>query len=468
MFKQLLLVLFCSWLGAKSQTVELWGTTMVGGVNSTFTNSGGTLYKINGDGTGFQVLHAFSGLATPLGALLQTPDGKVYGTTFNSGVAYCYNPVTAGFSNIHQFGGGVPGWNIAGDLYQYTDGRLYGITFSGGTSGYGVLYSMDTAGLQFQKHHDFEMYSSPSHGFVEDNAGKLWATTPGGGIYNKGTIFSFYPGANSYTRAFSFNDTLGSFPSGKLLKATDGLFYGVTGGGGADSSGCIFSFDPVTDTYNRLFSFSDILYHTKSYGGFSDGSLVQFNDSLLYGTIGTAGTDSAGIIYNFNTKTNIYRLCFQFNGGNGRWPLGGLALAHDGNMYGITRNGGVKGNGTVFKFDPLTDSLTTIFNFDSATTGAYPHSALLVYGSNLSSVLDLNYTFQIYPNPADYALQLEVGSEVLGSTVMLTDLQNRTLKCRNITNSVTAIDMHDLPAGSYIITVTMPDSQKGVKKFVKQ
>lgn len=464
----LLLSVMCLCINLKSQMVELWGTTMVGGANATFTNTGGTLYKINGDGTGFQVLHAFSGLATPLGALLQTPDGKIYGTTFNSKVAYCYNPATGGFSDIHQFTGGTGGSNISGDLYQYSNGRLYGVTFSGGTSGYGILYSMDSAGLQFQKHHDFEMYSSPSHGFVEDNTGKLWATTPGGGIYGKGTLYYFEPSSASYKKVFSFNDTLGAFPSGKLLKATNNLFYGVAFAGGTDSSGCIFSFDPASGTFNQLYSFSGVFFHGKDYPAWGTGTLVQLNDSIMVGALGSAGIDSAGIIFSYNINSNVYQQHFQFNGSNGRFPWGGLAVAKDGNIYGVTRNGGNNGCGTIYRFNLPSDSFTSIFSFDTSTTGGYPHSELLVYSNSFSSIYPVEQSFSIYPNPVKDVLQIQLGSEAVGESFVIYDALGKPVISSTVPGNLATVNTQSLPVGQYILKLKVANNNYVFKSFVKQ
>jgi len=62
----------------------LYGTTRYGG-----SNDGGTVFKLNEDGSGYTVLHSFSGLggegSQPLAALLVGTDGALYGSTYSGG-----------------------------------------------------------------------------------------------------------------------------------------------------------------------------------------------------------------------------------------------------------------------------------------------------------------------------------------------------------------------------------------------
>jgi len=58
-----------------------------------------------------------------------------------------------------------------------------------------------------------------------------------------------------------------------------------------------------------------------------------------------------------------------FNGTNGRSPgYGPLVQGRDGNLYGTTEIGGLYDAGTLFQLNPVTDALTTIYNFCNPQT----------------------------------------------------------------------------------------------------
>jgi uncharacterized repeat protein (TIGR03803 family) len=67
-----------------------------------------------------------------------------------------------------------------------------------------------------------------------------------------------------------------------------------------------------------------------------------------------------------------------FRGRNdGKYPSAGLAQGLDGNLYGTTSRVGISDFGTVFKYDTLNDSFSTIYKFKSNSDGASPAGRLL-------------------------------------------------------------------------------------------
>ncbi|MEJ0030693.1 MAG: choice-of-anchor tandem repeat GloVer-containing protein [Bacteroidota bacterium] len=59
---------------------------------------------------------------------------------------------------------------------------------------------------------------------------------------------------------------------------------------------------------------------------------------------------------------------------------GRLTAATDGMIYGVTYDGGDNNDGTIFKFNPTTDEVTTVWSFSSLTTGSHPQSENFVRG----------------------------------------------------------------------------------------
>ena len=50
--------------------------------------------------------------------------------------------------------------------------------------------------------------------------------------------------------------------------------------------------------------------------------LVQGVDTTLYGVASSGGSTSAGVIYSFNTSTNLYTDLYEFVGDSGTNPVG--------------------------------------------------------------------------------------------------------------------------------------------------
>jgi uncharacterized repeat protein (TIGR03803 family) len=269
----------------------------------------GAIYKISPDGSA-SALAAFWGTnntgAQPIGALLQTPDGTLWGTTYSGGVA---GPGSGrGFGTVFQF---------------RTDGIFSGLlSFPlNQTTGYG-----------------------PKGGLIQASDGKLYGSTTdtifGGSIGpTRGSIFRI--SAEGLTTVFTFYGTNGAYPAGSLLAAQDGALYGTTSFGGAFTNGTVFKIT-TTGLFTSLFDFGG------KNGANPTGDLIQLNDGNLYGTTTYGGSNNLGTIFRITTNGVLTSL-FSFKTSTGSSPLGGLCLAHDGNLYGTTSTGGPASGGTIFR-----------------------------------------------------------------------------------------------------------------------
>lgn len=126
---------------------NLYGTTTAGG-----TNTGGTVFKISGNGTVIS-LYSFTGSndgATPHGGLIQASDGNLYGTTVAGGInnyGTVFKISTNGaLYSLYSFTGGNDGAEPYGGLVRASDGNLYGTTSDGGTNEYGTVFKISTNG----------------------------------------------------------------------------------------------------------------------------------------------------------------------------------------------------------------------------------------------------------------------------------------------------------------------------------
>ncbi len=132
----------------------LYGTALHGG-----SSGDGTVFKLDTDGTGFTILHSFTGGsdgAEPFAGLILSGN-TLYGTarfggSSGNGTVFAVNTDGTGFTTLYSFSqlkpnplGGV-GINDDGALPYgeliLSGNALYGTAYEGGSSGYGTLFSL--------------------------------------------------------------------------------------------------------------------------------------------------------------------------------------------------------------------------------------------------------------------------------------------------------------------------------------
>jgi uncharacterized repeat protein (TIGR03803 family) len=171
----------------------LYGATHAGG-----RYGQGTLFRLATDGS-LTTLHHFTPTEKRAGetaALMQTPDGRLYGAVQHSPAGTLFQltrsrqiKVVHTFSALSQ---GNPGTNADGAGPSVptlgVDGNLYGTTNSGGANGYGTIYEL-TPGGALTTLHDFDYHLGDPDGFMLGQDGALYGTAqwPGGTIY-KATV----------------------------------------------------------------------------------------------------------------------------------------------------------------------------------------------------------------------------------------------------------------------------------------
>lgn len=327
---------------------NFYGTTNEGGANYY-----GTVFKITPGGA-LTTLHSFDFTdgAYPDAGLVQATDGNFYGTTSYGGAGPngTVFKITPGgtLTTLHSFNLADGARPVAG-LVQATDGNLYGTTDSGGAFNVGTVFRI-TRGGTLTTLHSFDTADGygPLAGLVQATDGNLYGTTGGGGPHSAGTIFKITL-AGRLATLHSFNGTDGDVPSGTLVQASDGNFYGITEGGGANRGctfgrcGTVFEVTPggmLTSLHN--FDGSD--------GDSPSGGLVQATDGNFYGTsyFGGARYD-AGTVFMI-TPAGTLTVLRTFTGGTDGGELcAGLLQATNGNFYGTATSGGANFfYGTVF------------------------------------------------------------------------------------------------------------------------
>src|SRR5713101_4779706 len=142
----------------------------------------------------------------------------------------------------------------------------------------------------------------------------------------------------------------GSGPRAHLLQASDGNLYDTTPNGGAYARGSVFSLKPDGTggfLFAPLYSFGGVR-PLIMYGADPDGSLIQASDGNLYGTTLRGGDTNCGsgagcgTVFRM-TLTGTLTTLYRFHGSDGDQPSGTLVEASDGALYGTTLRGGLSG-----------------------------------------------------------------------------------------------------------------------------
>lgn len=258
-------------------------------------------------------------------------------------------------------------------LVQGTDGNLYGETsFGPGNYDMGTVFSLTSSGTLTMLHTFFPHGTngdSPS-GLVLANNGIFYGTSYYGGFYGAGTVFRITSGGQlELLDTFDGPDADGAYPSGPLIQATDGNFYGTTVNGGINSSGTVFKMTPAGTITTTLYKFCSLAKCAD--GDLPFGPLVEATDGNFYGTTESGGANNSGVVFKITptgTLTTLYNFCSQTNCADGD-GIDGLIQGADGNFYGVNKLGGAHSAGTVFKLTP-SGTLTTLYTFCSLTNCA--------------------------------------------------------------------------------------------------
>ena len=340
----------------------------------------------------------------PQAVLVQATDGRFYGTTSYGGTSELFGNVfritaqgnlTSLYSFCEQYNGhNCPdGAAPYAGLVQGSDGKFYGTTAEGGNGnqtdcggiGCGTVFEVAASGklttiYSFCTQLNCSDGNYPMDALVQGPDGDFYGTTHGaGGEESAGTVFKITP-KGMLTTLYSFctktNCTDGGLPYAGLIQATDGNFYGTTGGGGAKDGGTVFKIT-AKGKLTTLYSFC-------SKPGCTDGQvpqagLVQGSDGSFYGTASRGGRQSAncidgcGTVFRITAQgkfSTLHSFCSQMNCVDGLFPVAGLTQGTDGNFYGATAAGGAflncdygtVGCGTIFKITP-SGTLTTLHSF---------------------------------------------------------------------------------------------------------
>ncbi|MBA3045437.1 MAG: right-handed parallel beta-helix repeat-containing protein [Candidatus Thermoplasmatota archaeon] len=245
----------------------------------------------------------------------------------------------------------------------------------------GVLFNAASPGPDYEIFHDFKPgcldgFNPHYTKFVTDGS-YLYGMTYGGGAYSHGTIFrTDMVDGTSYSALHDFKSSEGKNPYGELT--IDGsTLYGMTSEGGTNNLGTVFRINTDGTGYAVMHNFA---------GGTADGSYpyggVTVQGSDIWGMTSNGGIKGNGTIFHMNTDGTGYSVMHSFDTG-GRNPYGNL-IYDAGLLYGMTRTGGSAGYGTVFAIDAFSPAgLSWFYKFTLANGPVRPFGSLMLYNSML-------------------------------------------------------------------------------------
>jgi uncharacterized repeat protein (TIGR03803 family) len=386
----------------------LFGTAGFGG-----SAGGGTLFKVSADGTGFTVMHHFTGASdgtSPRGPLLLIDD-TLYGTaktggSFGNGTVFRINTDGTGFTVLHHFGSLNPNTGANGDgAVPYgglllSDQTLYGTASQGGNLGAGTVFKVNTNGSEFVILHHFTV-NDGSQPFVAPvlSGNTLYGTASRGGSGGNGTVFALNTDGSGFTNLYSFSSTAGDFQPNAdgavaivdlILSGT--TLYGAASEGGTTGNGTIFKINTDGSEFAVLYSFSAVPDENNppfvNEDGATPTSALTLVGGTLYGTTQVGGRIGAGTIFALNTDGSGFTNLHTFTGDDGGTPFGTLLLSGN-RLYGTASSIyvdsiGITNYGTVFSL-----SFAPQLTITPATTGV-----VLRWPTNVAGFSTAGYTVE--------------------------------------------------------------------------
>jgi uncharacterized repeat protein (TIGR03803 family) len=440
----------------------------------------GTVFRL--DGGALTTLVDFTGNAgshpgaRPAGGLVEMPGGQIFGTTEFGGTAgfgTAFRLTTGAnplFTSIRSFDD-LQGSQPVGEMAAADATTLLGTLAAGGGSGWGGVFRLTTAG-------DFTVLASftgesgalpgavPRAGLTATTGGTFIGTTSAGGPGNLGTVFQVDgTGAVTTTTALSPDDgwmpsgapvpdgqggwlfplaaggsagggtvarwdgstlttlaplggAAGSAADGSLLEK-GGLYYGLASQGAASGRGSAFRIDPSAGTATPVNAF------TSTGGTLADGGLIVGSDDALYGVGREGGTSGRGTLFKVTTagvRTRIVSFTGTAGAAPGTAPWGPLVLAPSQTYYGVTARGGSQDQGVLFRLSSA-GTYTPLVHF-TPTGPRGPAGGLAtaadggIYGTCRSGgPADAGVVFHLDPATEAWSVAAEFDGSSLGGPV---------------------------------------------------
>jgi uncharacterized repeat protein (TIGR03803 family) len=303
--------------------------------------------------------------ASPNSKVIFGSDGTLYGSTYIGNNVYNLKPSPTAppaanaswkISQVHQFGSVGDGNNPSGTLVFGAGITIYGTTYSGGGNwnlcggtGCGRVYQLTRSNGSWMEVplYDFTGQDDgayPAGGVIFDHSGNLYGTTSQGGPSQFGVVFQLTNSSGwQENTLYGFQGgSDGKFPVAGLIFDQSGNLYGATSMGGSGNGGTVFSL--MLSNGNWTTNLLSSLDGNSGTGPLS--SLLMDSAGKLYGTTYSDGAFGFGSVFELTPSGGswIFTSLYDFTGGSdGAYPVGGVAMDANGNLFGTTYAGGSTG-----------------------------------------------------------------------------------------------------------------------------
>ncbi len=130
----------------------------------------------------------------------------------------------------------------------------------------------------------------------------------------------------------------------------------MTERGGPSAGGVVYRVNPVTHAAVTLHAFSA----AGPTGDRPAASLIEASNGFLYGTTRNS-PGFGGLIYRLDRATGAVTTVHEFSRAAGWDPTSALTRSTDGFLYGTTLRGGTEDAGTIYRLDPATGGVATVY-----------------------------------------------------------------------------------------------------------
>ena len=329
-------------------------------------------------------------------------NGNLFGTTayggtgpgcyYGCGTVYELTPDGNGHWTekiLHSFGNPADGMEPVSSVLLNAAGNVFGTTSEGGT-GFGTVFELSTNdGKHWKKSLKYDFPgtdgSTSTAKMSADRSGVLYGTTTSGGAYGFGSVFTLTQTDGRWISeliySFTGGNDGGSPRSGVIFDDTGNL-YGSTSSGGDPDCGCGTVYMLMQS--NRSWRETTLYSFPQHTGGVSD--LVKDKHGNLFGTADQGGP-GAGIVFEVspfgNGEWKEATLHNFGSGSDGYYPMSGVILDDQGNLYGTTYEGGTYGGGIVFELAAGTWNETVLHEFNRTGDASAPWGALIFVNGSL-------------------------------------------------------------------------------------
>ncbi len=373
------------------------------------------------------LLYSFGGTPAtdpnqPNAGLVADAKGNLYGTATygggsnNAGAVFELSPVAGGGwseKEIYNFCSQTncsDGYNPRGSLVFDKAGNLYGTTSRGGVNnGTGTIFELSPTASGFWTEKTLFTFAQsgttgavPLSNLIFDSKGNLYGTayqaTGNGGC---GVAFELSPTTTgSWTQKVLHTFTGqpdGCGPLGGLIFDAKGNLYGTTTNAGNNptgyAEGTVYELSPATDgtwTEKLLYTFTGA--NGSPDGNDPKGSLIFDSHGNLYGTTQQAGGRyNAGIVFELSPTSSgpwTEKILYSFQGQptDGSYEIGNLIFDAQGNLYGISSQGGAYASG----YSGCSIGCGTVFELSPTTSGLWTETILHDFGADTSDGHGIN------------------------------------------------------------------------------